>query len=110
MPEGDTLFRTAAGLRPWLIGRSVLAARAQGPGAVPRLDQEGERLAAIPGVPPNMARLPAGCPFSERCPFVQARCATERPPLVPVVDNPAALRACHAQAGFVVQQAARVQP
>jgi endonuclease-8 len=32
MPEGDTLFRTAAGLRPHLIGRTVTAARARRPG------------------------------------------------------------------------------
>ena len=35
-------------------------------GAVPRLDQEDAPLLAIPGAPPNMARLPKGCPFSER--------------------------------------------
>jgi endonuclease-8 len=32
MPEGDTLVRTAAGLRPYLVGRPVLAARARHPG------------------------------------------------------------------------------
>jgi endonuclease-8 len=32
MPEGDTLFRTAAGLRPYLVGRAVTAARATRPG------------------------------------------------------------------------------
>jgi endonuclease VIII len=32
MPEGDTLFRTAAGLRPHLVGRAVIAARATRPG------------------------------------------------------------------------------
>ena len=32
MPEGDTLFRTAAGLRPHLVGRVVEAARARLPG------------------------------------------------------------------------------
>ncbi len=32
MPEGDTLFRTAAGLRPHLVGRRVTAARARRPG------------------------------------------------------------------------------
>jgi endonuclease-8 len=30
MPEGDTLFRTAAGLRPYLVGRTVTAARTGG--------------------------------------------------------------------------------
>src|SRR3954468_22305928 len=32
MPEGDTLARTAAGLRPYLLGRSVTGARARLPG------------------------------------------------------------------------------
>ena len=32
MPEGDTLYRTAAGLRPYLIGRTVSAASARQPG------------------------------------------------------------------------------
>ena len=37
MPEGDTLYRTAAGLRPYLLGRPVLAARATGGAQVGRL-------------------------------------------------------------------------
>ena len=37
MPEGDTLFRTAAGLRPYLVGRTVTAARTGGPGAMPQV-------------------------------------------------------------------------
>ena len=37
MPEGDTLFRTAAGLRPHLVGRTVTAARTAGPGPVPQV-------------------------------------------------------------------------
>ncbi len=32
MPEGDTLARTAAGLRPFLVGRTVTAASARRPG------------------------------------------------------------------------------
>ena len=32
MPEGDTLYRTAAGLRPHLLGRPVIAASARQPG------------------------------------------------------------------------------
>src|SRR5919112_3012354 len=32
MPEGDTLFRAAAGLRPHLVGRPVTGARARRPG------------------------------------------------------------------------------
>jgi len=32
MPEGDTLFRIAAGLRPFLVGRTVVTASARQPG------------------------------------------------------------------------------
>ena len=48
MPEGDTLARTAAGLRPYLVGREVLAARTQGPGPVPQVHRLiGQRIAAV---------------------------------------------------------------
>lgn len=48
MPEGDTLFRTAQGLRPYLVGRDVLAARAQGPGPVPQVQRiVGKRVDAV---------------------------------------------------------------
>jgi endonuclease VIII len=39
VPEGDTLLRTATGLRPYLVGRSVTAARTNGPGAVPQVQR-----------------------------------------------------------------------
>jgi oligopeptide transport system ATP-binding protein len=64
-------------------------------GAAPRLEHEEETLIAIPGAPPNMARLPAGCPFSERCAFVMDRCVQQRPPLVPSIADASVLRACH---------------
>ena len=48
MPEGDTLYRTAAGLRPYLVGRDVRAARAQGPGPVPQVQRVvGKRIDAV---------------------------------------------------------------
>jgi endonuclease VIII len=48
MPEGDTLFRTAAGLRPYLVGRDVIAARAQGPGPIPQVQRVvGRRIDAV---------------------------------------------------------------
>ena len=48
MPEGDTLFRTAQGLRPYLVGRDILAARAQGPGPVPQIQRVvGKRVDAV---------------------------------------------------------------
>jgi oligopeptide transport system ATP-binding protein len=64
-------------------------------GAVPRLDRDDASLMAIPGAPPNMARLPKGCPFSPRCAVAQAQCAGQMPVLQPAQAGGAALRACH---------------
>ncbi|MBD1559718.1 ABC transporter ATP-binding protein [Vibrio sp. S9_S30] len=50
--------------------------------AIPRLDTEGEILPTIPGNPPNLLRLPPGCPYQERCHRVTEQCMTEAPPLV----------------------------
>ena len=48
MPEGDTLFRTAQGLRPYLVGRDILSAMAQGPGPVPQIQRVvGKRVDAV---------------------------------------------------------------
>ena len=79
-------------------------------GAVPKLDHEGERLLAIPGVPPNMAHLPAGCPFSERCTFVMDRCVSDRPALRTADNDPLVLRACHREVAEVAQVAQEVLP
>ena len=64
-------------------------------GAIPRLDQGEQELVAIPGAPPNMSELSAGCPFAERCSLAEPRCAAARPPLAPAQHNPAVLRACY---------------
>jgi oligopeptide transport system ATP-binding protein len=77
-------------------------------GAVPKLDHEGEKLVAIPGVPPNMAKLPAGCPFSERCTFVMDVCAGQRPPLAPASHDALVLRACHRPVAEVAREAEAV--
>lgn len=54
--------------------------------SIPRLDQmEGRRLQAIPGQPPSLISLPAGCAFRARCTYSQLvpnnRCASEVPDL-----------------------------
>ena len=44
--------------------------------AVPRLDQVGDYdMHPIPGNPPNLSNLPAGCPFRNRCSFAFDACA-----------------------------------
>ena len=59
--------------------------------AVPRLDAEGEALLTIPGNPPNLLRLPKGCPFQPRCPYAMEQCASA-PPLEQFGEG--RLRAC----------------
>ncbi|WP_434340131.1 ABC transporter ATP-binding protein [Motilimonas cestriensis] len=49
--------------------------------AIPRLDTEGEILPTIPGNPPNLLRLPMGCPFQQRCEFVSEQCQQSAPDL-----------------------------
>jgi oligopeptide/dipeptide ABC transporter ATP-binding protein len=51
-------------------------------------------LQPIPGQPPSLINLPAGCPFHPRCPYVFDRCQTEVPPLAPVDGNAAHGSAC----------------
>jgi len=64
--------------------------------SVPRLDRERtERLATIPGNPPDLARLSAGCPFAARCPYVHDACRRSMPPLETVRGDH--VRACFHQ-------------
>ncbi len=41
---------------------------------VPEKGLRSIKLAAIPGVPPNLKKPPAGCRFAERCKFSQTEC------------------------------------
>lgn len=72
--------------------------------SVPRLDQpRGERLATIPGHPPNSAELPAGCPFAPRCSYASDICARQMPELV-TAEN-AHRWACHHRGTLHAQRA-----
>jgi peptide/nickel transport system ATP-binding protein len=42
----------------------------------------GSRVAASPGAPPDLARLPPGCAFAPRCPRAADVCRTSVPPLI----------------------------
>tara|TARA_R110002049_G_scaffold4601_5_gene32049 strand:+ start:76877 stop:77905 length:1029 start_codon:yes stop_codon:yes gene_type:complete len=62
--------------------------------SLPRFDeQKSELLQAIPGQPPDMARVPEGCSFRPRCPYEIAKCAEVDPPLYAIDDN--RWTACH---------------
>ena len=66
----DALFRDPQ--HPYTIGLL---------GSIPRLDVDRERLSTIEGSVPSPANQPAGCRFAPRCPFADARCHAEEPPL-----------------------------
>ncbi|MCG3761079.1 hypothetical protein EXA21_16810 [Vibrio cincinnatiensis] len=45
------------------------------------LQSQGTILPTIPGNPPNLLRLPLGCPYQERCHRVMEQCRQAAPPL-----------------------------
>ena len=48
---------------------------------VPEAGLRDVKLAAIPGVPPNLKNPPLGCRFAERCKYVQPECKMQSVPL-----------------------------
>ncbi len=61
--------------------------------AVPRVSGVLGAIESIPGSPPDLIRLPPGCSYAPRCPFVIDNCREAEPPLV-AVDTPAHDAAC----------------
>jgi len=80
-PVGELYCRPA---HPYTIGLMT---------SIPRLDRPEEALRPIPGAPPDLSMIPAGCPFHPRCPFARHRCQTEAPVLREV--GPGRRSACH---------------
>ncbi|MER7843677.1 ABC transporter ATP-binding protein [Kitasatospora sp. NPDC096077] len=68
--------------------------------SIPRLDQKGQELYAIKGLPPNLLKVPTGCAFNPRCDVATDLCRTETPALHHVTDKDGAelagrRSACH---------------
>jgi oligopeptide transport system ATP-binding protein len=55
--------------------------------------EDGTDLYQIPGLPPDVAHLPPGCPFAERCERAVDICRAEYPPFVQINENHHSL--CH---------------
>jgi oligopeptide/dipeptide ABC transporter ATP-binding protein len=53
----------------------------------------GTPLYQIPGLPPDVAQLPPGCPFAPRCERAEAICREQFPPNVTVAEGHESL--CH---------------
>jgi oligopeptide transport system ATP-binding protein len=61
--------------------------------SIPRVDQKGQDLTVIEGLPPSLVAPPPGCSFHPRCAFARDRCTHDEPPLY---ELPAGRRsACH---------------
>ena len=57
-------------------------------GSVPKLDQSrDERLASIPGLPPDLSQTITNCRFAPRCQYATEQCRNEDPPLVDTRDR-----------------------
>jgi oligopeptide/dipeptide ABC transporter ATP-binding protein len=54
--------------------------------AFPDLTKPKKKLSSIPGYPPRLDALPAGCRFAPRCPAAFSRCLTEQPSLHKISD------------------------
>jgi peptide/nickel transport system ATP-binding protein len=53
--------------------------------SIPKIGAErARRLEAIPGLVPDLTRLPNGCHFRDRCPIAIEPCAAIDPPLEPL--------------------------
>jgi peptide/nickel transport system ATP-binding protein len=72
--EGPASTLIRAPRHPYTL--ALLKSRAHGALA------KGARLGTIPGAPPDLAALPAGCAFAERCAYVQDGCKGTRPDVV----------------------------
>jgi oligopeptide/dipeptide ABC transporter ATP-binding protein len=69
--------------------------------AIPRLDQPGQQLSAIPGRVPPLDAMPAGCRFAPRCPLRRAGCEQEQV-LAPLA--PDQLARCHVATGALAME------
>src|SRR6266699_90354 len=61
--------------------------------SVPDPTDEQGALYQIPGLPPDLARLPPGCPFAPRCDRAEEMCTREFPPFVQLTADHFSL--CH---------------
>ncbi len=81
----DTLFERPS--QPYTMGLL---------GAVPKPHMAAEhRLVPIKGNPPSLAAIPAGCPFSPRCPMATDECRVTEPDLLPIEAGEGHLVSCH---------------
>lgn len=55
--------------------------------SIPRIGENEEKLKTIPGVVPNLLKLPKGCAFCNRCAYVEEKCFAEKPQMRNLTEN-----------------------
>lgn len=55
--------------------------------SIPRIGENTDRLRTIPGVVPNLLKLPAGCAFCTRCAYADQRCFEKKPEMVNLSES-----------------------
>ncbi|MFW5995954.1 MAG: ABC transporter ATP-binding protein [Halanaerobiaceae bacterium] len=55
--------------------------------SIPHLEQEVERLEAIPGNVPGAFDFPPGCKYNTRCPLADEKCSDKEPPIKEIEDG-----------------------
>ena len=71
--------------------------------AIPRMDQDGQSLAAIPGRVPPLDAMPRGCRFQPRCAMARPGCEQ---PQVLAEAAPGHLARCHVATGVLAMEMA----
>jgi peptide/nickel transport system ATP-binding protein len=75
--------------------------------SIPKIaDPSHTRLDSIPGRPPNLITPPVGCRFAPRCPYADAKCHAELPPLEAVPGDPDHLFRCWKPLSIVAKNVA----
>jgi peptide/nickel transport system ATP-binding protein len=63
-------------------------------GSLPRLDEDVEHLAQIPGQPPSLLNPPSGCKFHPRCAYAMDVCRSTEPDLLEAESHAQHLSRC----------------
>jgi peptide/nickel transport system ATP-binding protein len=76
----------------------------------PPLHGPRRHMTGIPGSPPDLRQLPAGCSFNPRCAYAIDRCRTDLPPLLELNEGSGRQAACWLQDGSAAAPAELTLP
>ncbi len=71
--------------------------------SLPNIHNRQVRLEPIPGMMPDPANLPSGCPFSPRCAYAIDKCSEFNPPLIKLSDSHSSACIRQSEQGFCLK-------